>query len=601
MEEKTKSPLKWLKTYWVYIVIYVLFLYISFTSPRSGDDWEISGWYRDGFISTSFAMVRAFTYLNGRIANNIFDSFFAYYEFFWKIISPLVFTSIIFLSGILFNYHKKIFPTIVNLIIVLSVSNNIRKETFVWLVGNVSYIFVIPFILLYFNILFNKFEPLLMKTFNNKALNLVLVGFLAFFVGIWIENITLGFLSINLLILLYWLVLRTKPSKYLYSGLAGSLLSCLVLFSTPERSETLKVSFSGLFRRVLSNFPGVIDNVVVQNQVIYLIFIVVFLSLLYSKRNSNKRKVFTVISLIYALFMMSVILLRQLLLLLTENWYVNAVNAYTRVNSLFFDVSRPFSLIFCSLLIVFIFIVLVTSGQKEKSLAIYILGVASAGFMIISPYLGARTFSLFIILLGAIIAYLASEIKTCTEDIWRIAKVALILFTIVQIEKHLYWGRYTNRIENIRLQAIEEFRSGVNNGTIDDSDWLILPAFDTDAVMGNANPGPYDFHMQPFKEYHNLPLTTNVVFDDGFGVKNLKAEQVDGLLYKLEITPLNDISDYTYTFIVESIDGVIYQSNILNENYNYFKFPGSGIYSINCLLQNDYGEKYVRLRDVVIK
>ena len=600
MEEKKKTLLNWLKTYWIYILIYALFLFISITSPRSGDDWEISQWYKSGFVSTCFAMVRAFTYLNGRIANNIFDSFFSYYDFIWKIVSPLIFTSIIFLSGKLFNYHKKVFPIAVNFLILLSVSNNIRKETYVWLIGNVSYIFVIPFILLYFNILFDRLGPSRLVPFKSSAIKVILVGFLAFFIGVWIENTTLGFLAANLLILLYWLVIHKKPSIYIYSGLVGSFLSCLVLFSTPKRADTLGVSVSGLFHRVLHNYSGVINDVVVQNSVVFLIFIIIFLLFIYSKRKSIHFNFIVIISTIYAFSTATIILIRQILILLTENWYVNAIHALNRINSLFFTVSKPIPLIFCSLMIGFVFLVLLFVNQKEKALAIFFLSLASAGAMLVSPYLGARTFSLSIIMLGAIVAYLSSEIESGPEDVWKVLKVVLILLTISQMERHIYWGWYTYRIENIRLQAIEAYRSGLHNGTIDESDWLILPAISTDAVRACTNPGPYDFHMQPFKEYHNLPDTANVVFDDGFGVKTFEVKQVDGLFYKLEVTPLFDISDYSYVFYVESTSGVVYQSNILEENYDFFEFPEPGIYSISCKLQNDYGEETTQLPQVEI-
>ena len=38
---------KLLKNYYLYIIVFIIFLIIGIFVPTGGDDWEISGWYRD--------------------------------------------------------------------------------------------------------------------------------------------------------------------------------------------------------------------------------------------------------------------------------------------------------------------------------------------------------------------------------------------------------------------------------------------------------------------------------------------------------------------------------------------------------------------------
>lgn len=68
-KEGSLNLVDWLRSYWGYVVIYVFFLYVSSTTARVGDDWEISQWYQNGFLSTLAGMMRATTYLNGRVAS----------------------------------------------------------------------------------------------------------------------------------------------------------------------------------------------------------------------------------------------------------------------------------------------------------------------------------------------------------------------------------------------------------------------------------------------------------------------------------------------------------------------------------------------------
>lgn len=233
-KEKTRSFCfkDWLRSYWPYVVIYVFFLYVSCTSARAGDDWEISHWYQKGFLSTLAAMLRATTYFNGRVASLFFGSFFAYYASLWCFTAPAVFTSIIYLSARLFGYAHRPVPVGISFLLLLSVSDGIRVETYVWLIGNVGYISVIALILLYLNIIYNENTGQGLRFWQHKKLNYLIVALLAFLIGLWVENVAIGFVAANILLAILSYIKSRKISPYICYGTVGSVLSCFVLFGS---------------------------------------------------------------------------------------------------------------------------------------------------------------------------------------------------------------------------------------------------------------------------------------------------------------------------------------------------------------------------------
>jgi len=602
--EKTTFHLKsWLKNYWFYLIIYAFFLYVSLTTARLGDDWEVSQWYRDGILSTLLGGgLFWINNLSGRIASLFFGSFFAYYDFLWCLIAPAVFTGIIYLSAKLFGYAHRFAPVILSLLMLLSVSNDIRMETYVWLVGNVGYIFVIVFIFLYINIIYSEGTNHKFKFWQHESLNHLIILLLAFFIGLWVETVTLGFIAANILLALFFYLRNKQVPCSLWYGIAGCILSDLVMFASPGRLATAQDMGLGVRQQILQNVSGIMQMLVIDNLSIYLLFFIVFIAAALWGEFSSRGKLFRIISIIFASLAAVIISARMILDFAATKWYWPLNNALNFINSTFFNVNRRNPVLICFAILTFILVIILFSPRREKLLVLYSIGMVSAGVMILSPYLGARVFVTAIIMLVAITAYLSSTIVIKSPDLRKAIFLALIFVTLLKIERSYYYGQYVQHTEELRLQLIENYRAQIADGTADQNGTLVLPAYKKDAVFLNANPGPNDFHMTPFKRYYRLPMDTKVIFDDGLTLKEFTITKLNGSTYLFQATPLRD-DNYTYSYHVRKKGNLIFASPPSKDDFIFYQFPGNGTYTMSVVIalpsgdsKEIFADKTVRIR-----
>jgi hypothetical protein len=259
------------------------------------------------------------------------------------------------------------------------------------------------------------------------------------------------------------------------------------------------------------------------------------------------------------------------------------------INDIFFDVTKPFPTLFYFAILLFVLIAIFLSPQREKLLVLYCIGLVSAAVMVGSPYVPARTFVLAIYMLISITAYLSSATNITSIDLRKASLLLLILATLLQMDKFLYYGTDAMRTEAIRIQLSDSYRAGAASGLITEKEWLVLPAQKEGSVFESANPTAN--RMTGLKRHYHLPADANVIIDDGFAIKSFSATQVNDVLYRFEITPLYDISDYTYTFYVQHNGITIYKSTKKTENFDTYEFPGPGTYTVSCILSNESNEQ----------
>ncbi len=584
----------WLSSYWIYIAIYVFFLYVSFTTARAGDDWEISQWYQDGFISSLAGMIRATTYFNGRISANLFGSFFAYYDFLWRFSAPLVFTSIIYFSARLFGYANKFAPVCLSFLMILCVSDAMRVETYVWLIGNVGYITVIALIFLYLNIIFNEEEGnTTFQFWQNKKIHSFFVGILALCIGLWTENVTIGFFAANILLAIQSYIKNKKISTSIWYGLVGCVLSFLILFGSKTGLDKTTTALLGIRHLVIQNTSGIIKLLIVDNLPIFLICFLVFIAWVVFEKKGTKNKIFRIISVLFAAFTVLIILAKMMLTFVAVKWYLPVGGPLNRISITFFDTSKPFPMIFgFAILLFFLMAIFLSPLHKEKLLVLYCIGMGSAGVMAVAPYLGARIFVITIFMLISITTYFASTIKIKSIDLSKAAVLLIILLTLLYTKKYFYYGKYVKEVETIRLQLIDSYRSRIANGITTKDEWLVLPEYKEDAVIQSANPGANDFYTPILKRYYHLPIDAKVITNSIFAVKDFTATPISGNNYRFEIIPLHG-DQFTYTFFVRKDGESIYESEPKSVNFDYYEFTDSGSYTVTCVLSLPSGQKEI--------
>lgn len=592
-----------LKSYWIYLIIYFLFLYISSTSARAGDDWEVSNWYKSGFLSTFAGMIRLATYMNGRILTNLFVSFFAHHVLLWKLIAPLFFTSIIFLSSKIFGYEKKPFPAGLSLLLILSVSNGLRIETLVWLTGNVGYITVVALIFFYLYLIYNESTNRQTRLWKSETLNNLMIFLFAFIIGLWTENVTLAFTTGNLLLTIISYFKQKKITPFLKSGLTGSILSSVLLFGslfTLEKNPDLN---NGLVTNVIQKIPGVLQMLVIENLNIFLAFLILFSAWVFFGQHCIEQKKNKYLIMVLPLLSILLIVLKKSLEFILRKWYLPVGKLLGNINNLFFNTNNTTSIVFCFFILSLIMIAILFTKEKEKLFIIYSMSLISAFSMAGAPYLGARTFALSVFIIICITVYFAStikveEIKSC--DLKKAIHITVTVLLMLQTEKYYINGEQVRKIENIRLQIMDYFRAGVATGVISTDEWLVLPSHDEDKVVAAANPCNDCFHMGPMLRYYDLPNDTKVVFDDGYAVKAITATQVSGRLYKFEVFPLYDKSYYRYTFYVKKDKKTVFKSPDLDDTVYYYEFSYEGDYTISCVLSRN-GSKKEKFTPEIVK
>lgn len=610
-EEKKKTFIlkDWLRDYWIYLVIYVFFLYVSCTSIRAGDDWEVESWYHTGFLSTLVEMIRGLFYFNGRLANNVFTPFFGYYDLIWRFTAPAVFTSIIYLSNKLFGNARNLVSVGISFLMLLWVSDDMRLQTYTNLTNNVGYIFVIGLIFLYLNIIYNENTDKKLRFWKHEKLNCLFVTLLAFTIGLWIENTTIGFVAANILLAILSYMKVGKVTPYIRYGLAGCFLSCLVIFGAPGYYARFSLMGSGaelgITQRIIQNLPNILQQLMIDNMPIYLVFFIIFIISIVAGKIHSRWKISQVVGVVFASAMVLIISTRMFLGLLVDAaftiHYPKIGTILYFINDTFFDVNKPFPVVFCFSILLFVLIAVFLSREKEKLFVLYCIGLVSAGVMAGSPYTPARTFILATCMLVSINAYISSTINIKSIDLRKASLFVLILATLLQMDKFFYYGTDAMQIEAIRIQLTDSYRTRIASGITTENEWLILPAHKKGSVLISANPTVNGFFMMPLKRHFHLSNDAKVIIDDGFAVKSFSVTKVKDAFYRVEVTPLYDVSQYSYTFIVRQNGIAVYKSVEKTDNFDYYHFSSSGTYAISCVLHlKTDGQKEVNAFESVV-
>ena len=370
--------------------------------------------------------------------------------------------------GIIYYTVKIINPRNKKLIFILSTLTILMMNIFtfsqvvVWVAGNITYLFVIPMMLYYFyNLLQNKKQTKL-TIIINILLNIIMPMF--------IEHMAVALVVGNILILVYKYIKNKKLDKYILIYLLLSIISLLTMLLSPgsiKRSKIENVEFNNLsiINKIIYNMP---------NFIYYTYFIYPYLIILstignyyLSKEIKNKYLRFT--TYIFLLFIPIIVTLIYLLSEVTRN-------SLTIQNN--------------------ILICIYSKNKKDKiTIFFYTLGLVSNLVMLASPTWGFRTsFGTYIFLC---ISYLEIIDKNTIEK--KFVNSLLLVITIIMI---IFYSILYISIAKQNRENINKINASKHSNVIEIAKY---PSF----ANCNINPtNPY--HMKRFKEYFNIPESTEV-------------------------------------------------------------------------------------------
>ncbi len=464
-----------------FISIFIFFLFIFCLSPISGDDW---GNYIEGskglYRSITEAIGMYFSW-EGRFISRVLINILTYHKTLWNIVNSLVITGTVYLIISIIKPQKKI-VYLLSILIFLLMNIFTFSQTIPWLAGNITYLFVIPLLLLYFYYIFEEDKKLIIPF---SILNLIMTMF--------VEHMAIILIFSNILFIIYRYIRDKKISKELIIYLIMSIIGTVVMLISPGtlyRSSVENIDFNNLslLGKIISNIPNFIYYTFIINP--YMI-ILLSISSIYLINKVFKNKLIKVLLMLF----MNIIPLASSIL------YV--ISIFKPINIFLLDSSSIVLWVF-NIIYILIFIYLIIKNNKSifnREMFFFVIGISSNVVMMISPTWGYRTsLATYIFLCVFSLIIISENIKE--RKMYNIITSSVVVLCLI-FYSILYISTFKQYKEN---KSIIEKGIEAKSKTIEIYKY---PGF----VNCNINPES-EYHLKVFKKYYNIPEDTGVILLD---------------------------------------------------------------------------------------
>jgi len=356
-----------------YIGIFLFFILLFFLSPICGDDW---GNYIEGsrgiYKSITEAVGMYFSW-EGRFISRVLINILTYHKVLWNIVNSLVITSTIYLIIKLINPKKKIIYILTILIFIL-MNVFTFSQVIPWIAGNITYLFVIPLLLLYYYYIFKNIK-------DNKLI--IVFSILNLIMTMFVEHMAIILIFSNILFIVYRFIKNKKIDKELILYLIISIIGTLVMLLSPGNSyrnsvENIDFNKLSLIGKLLFNIPNFIYYTFIINPYLIILLSISNIYLINKVFNKKLLKIFLI------LFMNIIPLLSTVLYILSYFKSINIMLLDT--NSL---ILKLYYVIY-----ILLFVYLIIKNKKtifNKEMFFFIIGIVSNLIMMMSPTWGFRT------------------------------------------------------------------------------------------------------------------------------------------------------------------------------------------------------------------
>ena len=477
------------------IFLFSLFLLISYLSPLAGDDW---GYAVNGQLYNPFSKAIEF-YFNwsGRFFSELYGFLVTPNKWVWNILNPLLFTAIFILIIQLTNLNKKFISIPLVLFLILSVKDELRMETYTWLMGT-TYVIPLFLSLLYFNLIKNH-------VLYQKELSIVLniINIISLFViGMSMENISAAVLAINILLLSYYYIQYHKVDRTLLTYTLISILSFTLLRLSPganlrlmrDHGEWLDLS---ILDQIVINYPNLIRFTFIENRYLVLFF---SLGLLFVLLNTYLERQKNPIPVVVSSFVLIIALISSMSLTLSTRFNISQLLVLT-------DPSSLFNAIFWPVFTLNIFYILLTCLKREvRLIAIFLLLLAGMtnGAMLLSPIFSYRSslYTVYFVIALTSLLYQQLNLK------WLRIMLTFVLFTLSLKTSLDYYNKYrfVQRVTELRQSQIDYY---VDHPEIKEA-WLVrYPSYS----IHSGDIEEWDvYHMDVFRRYFKINDDVRLVF-----------------------------------------------------------------------------------------
>ena len=463
-----------------FIGIFLFFVLLFFLSPICGDDW---GNYIEGsrglYRSITEAVGMYFDW-EGRFISRILINILTYHKILWNIVNSLVITGTVYLIIKIINPKKKIIY-LLTLLVFLLMNIYTFSQVIPWIAGNVTYLFVIPLLLLYFYFIFsNKKDKRLIIVFS--ILNIIMTMF--------VEHMAIILILSNIFFIIYRYIKNKKIDKELILYLVLSVIGTLAMLLSPgtlyrSSVENLEFNKLSIIEKIIFNIPNFIYYTFIINP-----YMIILLSLAnyYIIRKVINNKILKIL----------LILSMNIIPILSTSLYL--ISKFVEIKIFLVDQYSVILLIYY-IIYILLFIYLIIKHNKSifnKEMFFFMIGLASNVVMMVSPTWGFRT-SLGTYIFLCIFSLIIINEYIKEKKIYNITVSSLIIMSSI-FYIILYISTYIQYKENKEI---------IEKGIKEKSKVIEIykyPYF----VNCNINPD-HEYHLKVFKRYYNIPEDTEVI------------------------------------------------------------------------------------------
>lgn len=477
------------------IFIFSIFMYISYLSPLAGDDW---GYALNGTLYNPLLLAFEFYFTwSGRFFSELYGFLVTPNKWFWNLFNPMLFTSIFIFIFLLTSTKKRFLSIFVIIFLMLSVKDELRMETYTWLMGTTYIIpLALSFIILYF------YKLYLFDQYRLSLIHKILISVSLLIIGLSMENISAAILLFTLSAVLFKFIKFKIIDKNLIIFSLISLFSFALLRLSPgasfrlqrDHAEWLKLS---IVDQIVVNYPNFIRFTFIENRYLVLTFsLILILLTIYRYFMQRKYLVYTLLSSL--VFGFAALISTSLTLSLYTSHQI--ILLFVNYNSLI-------NLIFWPIYILFIFIsinILLKDQTKYIAYTLLLLAGLTNGAMLLSPIFSYRSSIYTVYFIIALCSLLFQEIKSTWIQIF--ASIGLLGLILINSLNYVEKYRFVQDVTILRQSQIDYY---IDHPEIKEA-WLVrYPSYTIHS--GDVEEWD-DYHMDVFKRYYKMNPEVRLVF-----------------------------------------------------------------------------------------
>lgn len=462
------------------LFVFLLFSFISVRTPLAGDDW---GYAINGRMDNPILMAINFYYSwSGRFFSELYGFVVCNNKELWNILNPLLFTGIFVLLFLLSKKEKNNYLNIILIIfLMLSVENDVRMETYTWLMGT-TYIIPLFLSLVYVYLAFKQIES------TKHNILITVINCVVLLVScLMMENISIAMVVATTMLSIYVFFNKKELTKYFVVNMIVAIAAFTIMRLSPgasyrllrDNAEWSKLSIIG---KMLIGYPSFIKMTFTEHR-----YMVLMLSLsmtgLIIKNFKRKRLLNALVILLFALS-------------------IPLVFTTLKFNVIIQNIYWPIYVVITYLVI---YLYICNKDYRNKILFLLTIGGVAGLSMIMSPLYGYRS-SIYTLYYVFVVTLLIFNDYLENKYIKMFMAAFLMLLTINKTRFYINTYREVARINDIRISEISYYK---DNPDVEEA-WI--QRYPLKTIHGaDIDPGD-SYHFEVFKEYHELPQDTDKIY-----------------------------------------------------------------------------------------